>query len=56
MTLDAPRDAVHGQMFNVGSDEQNYRVREIAEIIGDVFPGCDVTFGASRRPTTAATR
>ena len=43
--LDAPREAVHGEVFNVGSDEQNYRVRDIAETVGDVFPGCEVTFG-----------
>ena len=43
--LDAPLDAVHGEVFNVGSDEQNYRVRDIAETVGEVFPGCEVTFG-----------
>ena len=43
--LDAPRDLVHNEIFNVGSSEQNYRVREIAEIVGDEFPGCEVTFG-----------
>lgn len=45
MVLSAPRDAVHGQILNVGSNEQNYRVREVAEIIADVFPGCEVSFG-----------
>jgi nucleoside-diphosphate-sugar epimerase len=43
--LDAPRDAIHGQIFNIGSDSQNYRVRDIAEIVGRIFPGCKVTFG-----------
>ena len=47
--LDAPRDVVHNEIFNVGSSEQNYRVREIAEIVGDEFPGCEVTFGDRRR-------
>jgi nucleoside-diphosphate-sugar epimerase len=45
MSLLSPREAVHGQIFNVGSDEQNYQVREVAEVIGDVFPGCEVSFG-----------
>ena len=44
--LAAPRDLVHNEVFNVGSSEQNYRVREIAEIVGDIFGG-DVTFGES---------
>lgn len=43
--LAAPRDAVHGQIFNVGDTDHNYRVREIAEIVAEVFPGCELTFG-----------
>ena len=45
--LAAPVELVAGEVFNVGSSEQNYRVREIAEIVGAEFPGCEVTFGAS---------
>jgi nucleoside-diphosphate-sugar epimerase len=45
--LDAPRDLVHAEIFNVGSSEQNYRVRDIAEIVSDVFPGCELSFGES---------
>jgi len=45
--LDAPRDLVHGETFNVGSSEQNYRVRDIAEIVAAEFPDCAVTFGAA---------
>ena len=45
--LAAPRDAIHRQIFNVGSTEQNYRVRDIAEIVADAFPGCTTTFGAN---------
>jgi nucleoside-diphosphate-sugar epimerase len=43
--LVAPRDAIHRQTFNVGSNEQNYRVRDIAEVVGAAFPGAEVTFG-----------
>lgn len=43
--LAAPREAVVGQAFNVGSDEQNYRIREVAELVGKAFPGCQVTMG-----------
>ena len=45
--LDAPREIVHNQVFNVGDNGQNYRVREIAEIVADVFPGCRLSFGAN---------
>lgn len=45
--LVAPRETVHKEIFNVGSTDQNYRVREVAEIVADVFPGCETTFGSS---------
>jgi nucleoside-diphosphate-sugar epimerase len=45
--LEAPRDLVHSQIFNVGSNEENYRVREIAEIVAAAFPGCETTYGPS---------
>jgi nucleoside-diphosphate-sugar epimerase len=45
LALEAPRERVHGEVLNVGSGEQNYRVREIAEIVGDVFSGCKLSFG-----------
>src|SRR5262249_55796489 len=44
-TLGAPEEAVHNQVFNVGDNSQNYRVREIAEIVAEVFPGCRLTIG-----------
>jgi nucleoside-diphosphate-sugar epimerase len=45
--LEAPRDAVHAQVFNVGHDADNYQVREIARIVADVYPGCQLSFGPS---------
>ncbi len=45
MTLEAPRDAVHGETLNVGSNENNYTVREIAETVAAEFPGCELSFG-----------
>jgi nucleoside-diphosphate-sugar epimerase len=44
-SLVAPADAVRGKVFNVGQNSDNYRVREIAQIIADEFPGCTVTTG-----------
>jgi nucleoside-diphosphate-sugar epimerase len=45
LALEAPREAVHNEIFNVGDGEQNYRIREIATIVGQVFDGCTATFG-----------
>jgi nucleoside-diphosphate-sugar epimerase len=44
--LEAPREAVHNEVFNVGDTAHNYRVREIAEIVAETFPGCRLSFGA----------
>jgi nucleoside-diphosphate-sugar epimerase len=43
--LEAPREKIHNEVFNVGDSSHNYRVREIAEIVGQTFPNCEVTFG-----------
>lgn len=43
--LAAPREAVHAEVFNVGSDDQNYQVRDIAERVAAAFPGCSTSFG-----------
>lgn len=45
--LEAPVEAVHNEVFNVGDTKENFRVREIAEIVGSEFPGCNTTFGDS---------
>jgi nucleoside-diphosphate-sugar epimerase len=43
--LAAPREAIHGETFNVGDSGLNLQVREIAEIVARVFPGCELSFG-----------
>jgi nucleoside-diphosphate-sugar epimerase len=47
LTLNAPRSTIGGQLFNVGSNDNNYQVRQLAEIIAEVFPGCTTEFGDS---------
>ncbi len=43
--LQAPRDIVHNQIFNVGDTRNNFQVRDIAEIVAEVFPHCQIRFG-----------
>lgn len=43
--LAADPGAVNGQIFNVGADTENYRIRDIAGVIASVIPGCEVTIG-----------
>ncbi|HJS89093.1 MAG TPA: SDR family oxidoreductase [Steroidobacteraceae bacterium] len=42
--LEAPRELVHNESFNVGMTSENYRVREVAEMVAEVVPGSHVTY------------
>jgi nucleoside-diphosphate-sugar epimerase len=44
--LDAPREVVHAKAYNVGQTEENYLVRDVAEIVADVVAGSTVTFAS----------
>ena len=44
-SVEAPRDIVHNQIFNVGDTANNYQVKEIAEIVAQIFTGCQLSFG-----------
>jgi nucleoside-diphosphate-sugar epimerase len=47
--LNAPKAAIHNQAFNIGRNGENYRIREVANLVAEVVPNCQVTFapGAS---------
>jgi len=49
-TLAAPADVVRAQAFNVGRNDQNYRIREIAEIVKQTVPGCEIGFADDAGP------
>ena len=51
--LEAPRELVHDQAFNVGRTAENYRIRELAEIVAETVPGCAITYADGRRPGQA---
>ena len=42
--LVAPRAVVHNQAFNVGRVGENYRVRDVANLVADIVPDCSVSF------------
>ncbi len=48
--LEAPREVVHNEAFNVGRTEENYRIREIAEIVRDTVPGSYIEFAPGAGP------
>ena len=45
LTIEADRKAVHNQIYNVGDNNENYQVKDIAKIISDTFPGCSLSMG-----------
>jgi nucleoside-diphosphate-sugar epimerase len=48
--LEAPRDVIHNQAFNVGRSEENYQIRDLAEIVKETVPGCTIEFAADAGP------
>jgi nucleoside-diphosphate-sugar epimerase len=45
--LEAPREVIHNQVFNVGDSASNYQVKEIAQFVAAAFQGCQLSFGKS---------
>lgn len=54
--LEAPEDVVFNQAFNVGQTAHNYRIREIAEIVAGVVPGCTLAYAPDAGPDTRSYR
>jgi nucleoside-diphosphate-sugar epimerase len=48
--LSVPRERVHAQAFNIGRNDQNYRVRDIAQIVKETVPGCEIAFADGAGP------
>ncbi len=48
--LEAPEDAVFAEAFNVGQTAHNYRIRELAEIVAGVVPGCRLELAPDAGP------
>jgi len=48
--LRAPREKIHGEAYNIGRTEQNYRIRELAEIVAETVPGSVVEIAEGAGP------
>jgi len=48
--LNAPRELVHNEAFNVGIDVENYQIRELAEIVKETVPGSRIDFAEGAGP------
>lgn len=48
--LEAPRERVHDEAFNVGADEENYQISDVARIVEEVVPGSRIAFARGAGP------
>jgi nucleoside-diphosphate-sugar epimerase len=54
--LKAPMDLVNGEAFNVGRSDENYQIRELAEIVNETVPGCKIEYAKDGSPDTRCYR
>jgi nucleoside-diphosphate-sugar epimerase len=48
--LEAPRDVVHNEAFNVGTTAENYRISDVASLVEALVPGSAIEFAATAGP------
>lgn len=48
--VEADRDVVHKAAFNVGQTSENFQIRDIAQIVADTVPDCELTFADDAGP------
>ena len=42
--LEAPRHAIHNQAVNIGSDAENYQIRDIADLVRQLVPAASIVY------------
>jgi len=50
--MEAPRESVHNEAFNVGRTDENYRIRDVAELVAEIVPDSRVEFAEGASPDT----
>jgi nucleoside-diphosphate-sugar epimerase len=50
VALESPRDRIHNQAFNVGRNEDNHQVRDLADIVRETVTGCDLEYAGHSNP------
>jgi nucleoside-diphosphate-sugar epimerase len=48
--LEAPRELIHNEAFNVGCNEDNYQIRDLAEIVQSTVPNCRIEYAPDAGP------
>ncbi len=48
--MSAPLEKIHNEAFNVARNEDNYRIREIADIVAETVPNCKIEYASDASP------
>lgn len=48
--LEAPREAIHNETFNVGRSDENFRIRDLAAIVAETVPDCHIEYAPAGGP------
>ncbi len=40
--VEAPKDSVNGKSFNVGQNSENFQIKDVAKMVSEVIPGCEL--------------
>lgn len=43
--LEAPQEDIHNESFNIGNEDENYQIRNIARTVAEAFGGCEISCG-----------
>lgn len=54
--MQAPRETIHNESFNVGGNSENYQMRDLAEFVRDVVPGSRIEYAVDAGPDTRCYR
>jgi nucleoside-diphosphate-sugar epimerase len=48
--LNAPKNLVHCEAFNVGRTQENYQIRDLADIVNETVPKCKIEYAKDGGP------
>jgi len=48
--LNAPRELIHNEAFNIGATSENYQIRDLAEIVKEIVPNCRIEYAPDASP------
>ena len=54
--VECPEELIHCEAFNVGTTQENYQIRDLAEIVNEIVPGCRIEYAKDGGPDTRCYR